>query len=247
MNTLERAEQYCRKNQALFERWKQKPPCNGIDHPGNVFIRDGVVCPEKWFSQEVRPLFLLKEAYESTGNREDWDLAAYIQSIVEENQAGKHKTWNRVNQWAQGLFHSSAHQIYPYSLAGNGFQQSGKALEKIAVMNVRKSGGVKSSDMDTIRKYAKADQKELLEQLELIDPTLVVCGFTISCLNIILGKKVKDYAHRETFSTDLFYVSELNGHLLLVLDYWHPSNHFPDIMNYYGLIGSYQQALKALQ
>ena len=42
---------------------KRKTQTLRIDHQNGVFIRDGVVCPEQWFLQKVRPLFLLKEAY----------------------------------------------------------------------------------------------------------------------------------------------------------------------------------------
>lgn len=44
-------------------------------------------------------------------------------------------------------------------------------------------------------------------------------------------------------NSNLYYFTRLNGHDVIVLDYYHPSNRYPDIMNYYGLIGSYQQAL----
>lgn len=66
-------EQYKLKMKDLIDNWQQR---NGtvktvqhkrevellIDHTQN-FICDGVVCPEKWFSQSIRPLYLLKEAY----------------------------------------------------------------------------------------------------------------------------------------------------------------------------------------
>ena len=33
----------------------------------------------------------------------------------------------------------------------------------------------------------------------------------------------------------------------LFIDYYHPANHWSDLMNYYGLMGIYQQALKEKQ
>lgn len=46
------------------------------------------------------------------------------------------------------------------------------------------------------------------------------------------------------YNQNLAYHITLNGHDVLVLDYWHPANQYPDIMNYYGLMSIYQQALK---
>ena len=63
-------DQYTQKADALFADWKGQhdhisksseystAPIE-IDHRSNIFIRDGVICPEQWFSpsQKVRPLF----------------------------------------------------------------------------------------------------------------------------------------------------------------------------------------------
>lgn len=42
----------------------------------------------------------------------------------------------------------------------------------------------------------------------------------------------------------MYYTMELNGHKVLVLDYWHPANQFPEQMNYYGLAAVYQLGLR---
>lgn len=72
---------YFHKTNALFADWKlqhgyvsENSKYNiaptAIDHSSNIFIRDGIICPQQWFSEsrKVRPLFLLKEAY---GGNED--------------------------------------------------------------------------------------------------------------------------------------------------------------------------------
>ena len=68
---MNKSEQYQQDIGNHFKAWKSKPPCDGIDHPASVFISDGIVCPGQWFSQKVRPLFLLKEAYHGSG---DWKV-----------------------------------------------------------------------------------------------------------------------------------------------------------------------------
>ena len=94
--------------------------------------------------------------------------------------------------------------------------------------------------MDEIRAYAQFDREELLRELELCDPTVIVCGYTASVMDIIFKTSV-----RKDRNENLFYHIQLNGHDVLVLDYWHPANQYPDVMNYYGLMSIYQQALLA--
>ena len=84
---MERADKYINDIELLFQEWKNKAPSDDINHSQNVFIRDGIVCPEQWFSQKVRPLYLLKEAYHGTS---DWDLIK--EHLLTEAKMGKHIT-----------------------------------------------------------------------------------------------------------------------------------------------------------
>lgn len=218
----------------LFEEWRSKPAQNGIDHAHNIFVRDGIVCPEEWFSQKVRPLFLLKEAY---GGERDWDLIT--DHILMTWKMGR-GTWQRITEWTKGLLNTDQNHIEPYSSDKSMNHYGNRYLRQIAVVNVKKSGGIRSSDMECINQYAKSDMAELRREIELIDPTVIVCGYTISSLNIIMGIQVKTY---DRTNQNQYYHMTINGHDVIVLDYWHPSNRYPDIMNYYGLMGIYQQAL----
>ena len=141
-----RISDYKAQAEKLFKDWKMisgtveytvknKTEIMVIDHRKNVFVRDGVVCPEQWFSQEVRPLFLLKEAY---GGQSDWDL-------IEDHLLQTHsisKMWNRVSLWTKGIFSTTYETIAPFeendpcaNWYGNDY------LKKIAVINVKKAVG----------------------------------------------------------------------------------------------------------
>ena len=80
------------------------------------------------------------------------------------------------------------------------------------------------------------DRQELLEQLSLIRPTILVCGYTASLLFTLWEKQPQKNENWFTWVS-------FQGEPLLVLDYYHPANAFPDLLNYYGLMGIYQQAL----
>ena len=113
-------------------------------------------------------------------------------------------------------------------------------------MNVKKTDTQSSvSDMEDIKRFAFRDREFLLRQMKAIDPTVIVCGYTVSFLNIILhnteDRGIKDYAAP---NENWYYFATIDEKKIPVLDYYHPSNHYPDLLNYYGLMHIYQLALK---
>lgn len=238
---------YTEENNALFAEWKKITgsvperkeygiAAAEINHANTVFIRDGVVCQELWFAQRTRPLFLLKEAYNGNG---DWDLAS--DHLLTGNYASR--MWRRVSHLTYALLNTTGEELAPYDPGLDVSKYGNEYLRRIAVVNVKKSCGKNNSNMDEIRSYAWFDAERLWKQLSICNPTVIVCGYTGSALDIITervtGKKV-----RETYNENLYYTMELNGHKVLVLDYWHPANQFPEQMNYYGLAAIYQLALR---
>lgn len=242
MNARNKAAEYEKKANALFDEWKAKKPQGGIDHGGGVFIRDGIARPEQWFEQDVRPLFFLKEAY---GGDEDWDLCGYFMS---KDAMPRSTAWRKITQWAYGILNSDIDEAPSYdemleeTQDEDGIVRFGnEQLEKIAVVNVKKSGGRPTSEDDDLKAYAEYDAEMLARQIEMIDPTVIVCGYTYRYLKIAL----KDHPKPKRIS-EWAYEMEINGHSAIVLDYYHPANQFPSLMNYYGLTGVYRQALEAL-
>lgn len=234
---------YIKEMEPLFAEWKSVEPTEvkgektdkttTIDHKNKVFIKDGVVCPKQWFSQEIRPLFLLKEAY---GGNKDWNLIDFFSS-----KKRMSKMWSRVAHWTYGLMNTTANRVEPYSDYSSSTYAENKDLKQIAVINVKKSSGEKTSDWELINAYAEFDKDRLMEQIELCDPTIIVCGYTGTPLEIIVNKSQPGF--RKKRNENLFYHINIKGHDVLVLDYWHPANQYPDLMNYYTLMGIYQQAL----
>lgn len=236
---------YTELSKKLFAEWKnssgtvdcilhKKPTTLTIDHKNSVFVEDGVVCPEKWFFQKVRPLFLLKEAY--NGN-DDWNLIT--DTITNENKKIR-KIWKRISEWTKGILNTTSDQIAPYTSNAHDIEKyNNEYLRSIAVINVKKSNGKGESDFDEINAYARFDKQRLIKQLELCNPTVIICGYTASSIDEIFDIKM-----RSDHNDNLYYYITLNGKSVLVIDYWHPSNQYPDIMNYYGLMNAYHLALR---
>lgn len=213
----------------LFAAWR-----NSISEE-TVFISDGVTDPAEWFSQPVRPLFLLKEAY---GGKKDWNLIDYILSDGKAT-----RIWRRISLWTKGIFCTSCDSVDAFHPYAEDIQSFGNVwLHKIAVVNIKKYNGEKQSSYDEIAAYAEKDKTFLRREIELCDPTIIICGYTSHPLSVILEQ---DF--RATRNDNLFYHAEINGHDVLVLDYWHPANQYPDIMNYYSLMSIYQAGIKCLK
>ncbi len=224
----------------LLKEWKLK-------YPDSVFISDGIVNKEKWKTQKVRPLFLLKEAY---GGDSDWDLIDdYLSNFINDsdNTPIKSRTWRRVVQWTHGIFNTNKTTLaqLPSSFSEN----SAEWLNSIAVVNVKKVNGKRYSIMTNINKYAESDRAFLKRQIELIDPTVIICGYTIKSLNIILyNTKKKGVKNYKKPHKDWHYSTKINDKNVIVLDFYHPANWLAggDLWNYSKITEIYQKALQSI-
>lgn len=112
-------------------------------------------------------------------------------------------------------------------------------LNQIAIVNLKKSGGKSNSRYPEIFAYADCGATELIKQIEIINPEIIVCGATFGDLNRISGNK-----SQKGSCDNWFYFSDaIGGKERLFIDNYHPANRYPALLNYYGLVGIYQQAL----
>ena len=92
-------------------------------------------------------------------------------------------------------------------------------------------------------KYAKYDAKEIWEEIELIDPTVIISANATAIQDELAKKKgFKIERNHQDWTSRL----EINKHKVILIEYWHPANHFPNMMNYYTLTAFYERALRAL-
>ena len=243
----------CNSIEQLMRLWQKKAPVKThylsnkqrvdieIDHNNNFFIPDGIVDEKTW--EEVksgkRILLVLKEAYEDDHSKEQWSINKALRD------AGPWGAiWNRVCEWTRGIHDTTRDKIAGYipsdKMRSNGTTSANEWLRRIAVMNLKKSGGQSKSDYGEISAYANADAQEIIREIELIDPDIVVCGATFGDINRITGNTMQiDYDRRFCFS------NVIGNKERLFIDFYHPANHFSALLNYYGIVGIYQQALNS--
>lgn len=82
---------------------------------------------------------------------------------------------------------------------------------------------------------------EILKEFSLIDPDIVICGSTFGTFLTTVMEMPE--MNNETRCDNWYYYLDVCGRKRLFIDYYHPGNRWPDLINYYGLLGIYQQAL----
>ncbi len=140
----------------LFMRWQQ-------ERGYSSFLTDGVFGEEEWLKQDLKILFVLKEANWENGNA---DLCEYLLS---EKSTNYWRTWNNIARWTQAI-----------RVGGEYKRKVTKAdktacLRTIAALNIKKVGGDAQADDEEIKSYGVNDAAFLNEQIELYQPDLIIC------------------------------------------------------------------------
>jgi len=199
----------------LFDKWRKKP------NHDETFIADGIVNLSKWINQKPKVLFFLKEAYGGP-----FDLAATLNKAGAD--FGRSQIWWRAAIWTQAIYDSI---IPPQQYDERTIiSKSDEIIRSISVINIKKSHGQKLSNNADLEKFLADDKAELTEELDIINPDVILCGNTFELL------KSADFfpgiRKGNNFSDDYIW----NGKL--IISYWHPSGRgivSNDEVNYYAI------------
>lgn len=234
----------CRELEKLFSLWKYKEPREipytnketlQINHQTDAFISDGPINKRKWDSNtDKKILFVLKEAY---NEEKDWNLGKWISGLDKYPAI-----WKRVAEWTYGICKSTLESVPTYN-PNMKFIDMKDYLDKISVLNLKKSNGKSSSDYEEIYQYAMFDKEEIKKEIEILSPDIIICGYTFSALNDIYDEDIR----RNKVRNDnwFYFTDKVCNKEVIVIDYYHPANHYPALINYYAVTNIYQQALKA--
>lgn len=203
-----------------------------------IFVFDGIINPEEWKKQQVKILFVLKEAYDKSAHNDAglyaWDESEWV--LKQNGRIGKSKTWRRVYQWTKAILEQKS-----YSEIDDPRWDDG-TLDKIAAINIKKTNGKLRSVGEELREHAKRHSKELLAQIKMINPDVIVCGYTCwlldSALETVSEEPVRTIKNdRWKYKTKS--LSKNNEKEVTVIDFWHPACMGEDKEIYEKLIESY--------
>ena len=83
-------------------------------------------------------------------------------------------------------------------------------LQKIAYMNINKSGGSSRTNTTKLWEYANYHKDYILKEIELIDPNLIVCcgKLVYEIITDILGTKINDHKVIEVYHPSYYRISD---------------------------------------
>lgn len=202
------------------------------------FISDGAVNPEIYEHTKPKIVFFLKEAY-SQGEYKTWSLTEWL------NNGSMTKMWGTVAEWTYGIKNTTATVIAPKPYLSK--EEKTDLLKTIAIVNVKKSNGQKSSDYNDLLTYAESDYFHLRKELDILAPDIIICGNNSSLLRLLYGAKIQEGKVSKDGAINAEFMHK-NGYAIvgnqIIIDYYHPANQYPTMLNYYTVCSLYQQALK---
>lgn len=145
------------KERELFQKWRSEQ-----GYPN--FMADGLFDEETWNKQNIKILFVLKEANWPDG---DLDLCAYL--LSEPEHSGYWKTWNNIVRWTQAIRTGGD---YPETITK---ADKTACLKTITALNIKKVGGGARAKDEEIRDYGKRDARFVKAQIELYQPDIIIC------------------------------------------------------------------------
>lgn len=224
------------KFENLMFKWKEAHAAKGW----HSFISDGAVNAKIYEASSPKICFFLKEAYSRSDN-DSWSLTKWLAD------GAMTRMWGAVAEWSYGLMHTT--KTYIPAKPNLSTSEKTKLLHSVAIVNVKKSNGNVRSDYDDLLKYAIVDKDNLKQELDILKPDVIVCGNNSSLLRLLYGASIDRKGRVATDGQIDYEFMQKNGFVLvgnqIIIDYWHPANQYPAIMNYYTICGLYQQALKA--
>ncbi len=186
---------------------------NEKNYPKDVFISDGIVDPDKWFDQDIRPLFVLKEAY---GGDHDWnEIDWFFRNEEKSSQSILDPTWRTICHWASYVFDKK------YDC--DSISWGNDVFKKIAVINIKKYGGIESSVNKDLKRHAEKHYENIFNQINLIKPTLIICGYTGWLLDIVWQSKGLKRIRGKDHHFRIYDVKGLDCEKVRLIDFWHPS------------------------
>lgn len=220
---------------SLMDEWAEFHKDKGL----NCFISDGAVNADAYQKSNPKIVFFLKEAY-SKNNDENWSLTDWL------NGGAMTKMWSTVSEWTYGIRNTTSSTIPQKPRLTRG--EKIDLLKTIAIVNVKKSNGKSTSTYADLLNFVKSDLLYLKKELEILSPDIIVCGNNSSLLRAIYGANIQKDKVDSTGLIDADFMRQ-NGYALIdnhiIVDFYHPANQYPSILNYYSICGIYQQALKA--
>lgn len=168
-------------------------PCNEDLNRNMTFIRDGILDVEKYMAAPVKILWVLKEPNspkDDIGN----DMRPCLTSLHSNDDTnriapGWGHTWNSVAYTTYGIFEKMNWVNLP-DIKGDA-KEVLKHMPNIAHINVKKYAGKGNANENEIRLFFDQNKALIYEQIEIINPDVIIFGSTFKYFSDYFNGKEK--------------------------------------------------------
>lgn len=181
-------------------------------------VFDGIVDENKFYKEgNQKFLFLLKDVNGTMSSEKsiDYERNPSFISITRtraEGQKEEPQNWKPLCYWTEAFKHPEKSFIAA--------EKCGSNLLEIAIANLKKTPGKGVADRKELMEAAKKYGAILKKEIEIISPSVVICGGTYSYAKMIY-KKHDDFGAEHTMKCGSKYFVSKSG--LRFVDFVHPS------------------------
>lgn len=139
------------------------------------FIKDGIINEELYLSSNPKILWVLKEPYEDVPGKpgQGWSL---VKDLLKDGHHTNKGTYAIMSYISYAVFNGYIPSKNIEYISDN--PEIGNAIKKTAYINVKKFPGGTATDNNVISKYYQLFNKQLLLQIEIINPDVIIFGGT---------------------------------------------------------------------
>ena len=208
--------------EALFSEWREIR---------DGFVSDGVMDEEAYLASRPKLLFLLKEVNDPAGG--DWDLREVLR------EGGRAQTWNNVTRWIEGI--RRLPQDTPWSqLSRVDKDRRTHVLRSIVVINIKKSPGGHTADVDLLRRITREDAEYLQRQFALYEPDVVISCGSATTATFLDAIGTSDVVWQRTTRGIRYHQIPKGG---VFIDYSHPAARCAPQLLHYPLVDAVREML----
>lgn len=187
----------------LFQKWEEHVP----EYKGH-FVRDGIINEELFEKTNPKILFITKEPNnpeQSEGDFREWWRKEVRLTFSK-----------RIAEWSFGILND-----FPvYDIVNRSTDKRLNAIQKIAFMNVKKTGGKGQSNNEKIREEIRNNFKFIHDEIRIISPDIIITGLSEKETRNTLFPELKDRWVDSGYDIAIARFSEKTT----VIDYYHPSS-----------------------
>lgn len=184
----------------LFDEWEQT-----VSEYQGKFVRDGIINEQFYETASPKILFITKEP--NNPKQEAGDFREWWKEEI------AHSFSYRLSEWSYGLLNN-----FPqYDDIRTKKDSALKAIQSIAFMNIKKSGGAGNSDYERMVEHVKMNFNFLHRQIDIISPDIIITGTSWNELRDGLFPNIK-------WAKSGYDILIGKHNKAKVIDYYHPSS-----------------------